>query len=239
MLTRGVASRLLGADISKRVSAGEIIPFSFMDGDLMAATGPFGSLMADVILNMNKALEDENYTRLITSVLPLAPRYAIESGLGVLTDQPIRTSQGRMLLPSEDISGADRLKQTFGFTPKAVSDARRDKQVANYLDRKMRGPQDRFLSKLARLRVARRNEKDINERADISRDIQELRDEVRTLNRIARKERRLQDVINISPRALRDRERIERQGQAKNLRRDASKRIRPILKEKLEELVPK
>ena len=239
MLTRGVASRLLGADISKRVSAGEIIPFSFMDGGLMAATGPFGSLMADVILNMNKALEDENYTRLITSVLPLAPRYAIESGLGVLTDQPIRTSQGRMLLPSEDISGADRLKQTFGFTPKAVSDARRDKQVANYLDRKMRGPQDRFLSKLARLRVARRNEKDINERADISRDIQELRNEVRTLNRMARKERRLQDVINISPRALRDRERIERQGQAKNLRRDASKRIRPILKEKLEELVPK
>ena len=56
---------------------------------------------------------------------------------------------------------------------------------------------------------------------------------------MARKERRLQDVINISPRALRDRERIERQGQAKNLRRDASKRIRPILKEKLEELVPK
>jgi hypothetical protein len=239
MITRGAASRLLGVDISKRVSAGEIIPFSFMDGDLMAATGPFGSLMADVILNMNKALEDENYTRLITSVLPLAPRYAIESGLGVLTDQPIRTSQGRMLLPSQDISGADRLKQAFGFTPRAVSDVRRDKQVANYLDRKMRGPQDRFLSKLARLRVERRNEKDINERKEITRDIQELRDEVRTLNRIARKERRLQDVINISPRALRDRERIERQGQAKNLRRDASKRIRPILKEKLEQLVPK
>ena len=239
MLTRGVASQVLGMDISRRVTAGEIIPFSFMEGDLMAATGPFGSLMADVVLNMNQALDDGNYSRLITSVLPLGARYPIEGAIGTIFEKDITTSQGKPLIRGADISGGDRLKQAFGFTPGAVSDVRREKQLGKYLERKMRGPQDRYLAELARLYVERVEEKDINERGKITQEINDLRQEVMELNSIAYKNRKLEDVIKITPRALKDRIQIRLGGQVNNLRKNMSKKIRPIIEQRVNELAPK
>ena len=236
MLTRGVASRIMGMDISRRVGVGEVIPFSVMQGDLMAATGPFGSLMADVFINMNQAIKDDNYARLITSVLPLAPRYFVEGIYEGLADKPISTSQGRVLLPSEDITAVDRLKQIAGFTPGEVAKARRQKQVAQYLGRKMRPLQDEYYSKLARLYEQRRESTNESERKEISTEIKEIRDEIRQRNREAREEKRPEDIITITPRSLRERRLTERRGQVDRIKKKAIRRVRSVLPKRLEEL---
>ena len=202
----------------------------------MAATGPFGSLMADVFINMNQAIKDDNYARLITSVLPLAPRYFVEGIYEGLADKPISTSQGRVLLPSEDITAVDRLKQIAGFTPGEVAKARRQKQVAQYLGRKMRPLQDEYYSKLARLYEQRRESTNESERKEISTEIKEIRDEIRQRNREAREEKRPEDIITITPRSLRERRLTERRGQVDRIKKKAIRRVRSVLPKRLEEL---
>ena len=82
IILRGGLSRAIGIDVSRRMGAGEILPFTLMQGDLMAATGPFGGLMVDTAKRMHEAVKLGDYPMLISSVIPLGPRYIVEAMMG-------------------------------------------------------------------------------------------------------------------------------------------------------------
>ena len=49
VVLHGAFSRLTGVDFRRRIGVGEPIPFNLMQGNLIAATGPAGSLAVDAL----------------------------------------------------------------------------------------------------------------------------------------------------------------------------------------------
>ena len=231
VVMRGAFSRLTGIDFSRRVGVGEPIPFNLMQGNLMAATGPAGSLVWDAGARMLQASKLDDTAMMLTSVMPLGPRAFVEGVRGIIKeDTPIRTTQGKVLMPGKEVDKGttipwNRLKQMGGFTPQQVAEERARKQIANFVKTKARPLQDRYLTLLTEKMAAQRAAKTGKLRRQFAQDIQELRNEIRTINRQAIKEGRRDELINITGRAIRDRMRIRERGQLEGLTKKAAKQF--------------
>ena len=239
VILRGGLSRATGIDVSRRMGAGEIIPYTLMQGDLMAATGPFGGLFVDTAKRMYEAVKLGDYPMLVTSVLPLGPRYAVEAATGLVGDpKPIRTTQGRVILPADQVEGLDRFKQALGFTPENVSTARRQKRLLNFWKNQSRNLQDYYLSNLAKLHSEMYRTQDAGELQSINQEISELLAEVQAINEEALAASEPQRVINLTVKSLRERVATEIQGQIPRLQRKMRK-LGPLITERLDEMVPR
>jgi len=238
VIMRGGLSRATGMDVSRRMGAGEVLPFTLMQGDLMAATGPFGGLMADSAMRMHEAVKLGNYPMLITSILPLSLRYASESAVGAYQDMPIRTTQGRVMLPADQVTGGDRFKQALGFTPENVSTARREKRLLNFWKGQSKNLQDYYLSNLAKLHADLYKATDPASINEINKEIDVLLNEVSQLNEEVLADKSPQKVVNLGVRALRERVAVELQGQIPRLQKKLRK-FGPLIEERLKEMVPR
>jgi len=238
VIMRGGLSRATGMDVSRRMGAGEVLPFTLMQGDLMAATGPFGGLMADTAMRIHEAIKLGNYPMLITSPLPLSLRYAAESAVGGYLDMPIRTTQGRVMLPADQVTLGDRLKQAVGFTPEDVSTARREKRLLNFWKGQSKNLQDYYLSNLAKLHADLYRATDSASINEINNEIDVLLNEVSQLNEEALADQSPQKVVNLGVRALRERVAVELQGQIPRLQKKLRK-FGPLIEERLKEMVPR
>ena len=238
VIMRGGLSRATGMDVSRRMGAGEVLPFTLMQGDLMAATGPFGGLMADSAMRMHEAVKLGNYPMLITSILPLSLRYASESAVGAYQDMPIRTTQGRVMLPADQVTGGDRFKQALGFTPESVSTARREKRLLNFWKGQSKNLQDYYLSNLAKLHADLYKATDPASINEINKEIDVLLNEVSQLNEEALADKSPQKVVNLGVRALRERVAVEIQGQLPRLQKKLRK-FGPLIEDRLKEMVPR
>ena len=238
VIMRGGLSRATGIDVSRRMGAGEVLPFTLMQGDLMAATGPFGGLMADTAMRIHEAVKLGNYPMLITSPLPLSLRYAAESAVGGYLDMPIRTTQGRVMLPADQVTVGDRLKQALGFTPEKVSTARREKRLLNFWKGQSKNLQDYYLSNLAKLHADLYKATDPASINEINKEIDVLLNEVSQLNEEALADKSPQKVVNLGVRALRERVAVELQGQLPRLQKKLRK-FGPLIEDRLKEMVPR
>jgi hypothetical protein len=238
VIMRGGLSRATGMDVSRRMGAGEVLPFTLMQGDLMAATGPFGGLMADTAMRIHEAVKLGNYPMLITSPLPLSLRYAAESAVGGYLDMPIRTTQGRVMLPADQVTVGDRLKQALGFTPEKVSTARREKRLLNFWKGQSKNLQDYYLSNLAKLHADLYKATDPASINEINKEIDVLLNEVSQLNEEALADKFPQKVVNLGVRALRERVAVEIQGQIPRLQKKLRK-FGPLIEDRLKEMVPR
>ena len=239
-LLHGPFSRLTGIDVRRRIGVGEPIPFNLMQGDLMAATGPAGSLFVDSLKRINEAYKLGDPVMLATAALPLGPRAFMEGLGGAILDKPVRTTQGRVLLPGEEISIVDRLKQMGGFTPMEVGQERERKRVLRYLDTRARPLQDRFMTEMAEKLAAKIKTTSASKRRELTQELNDIRAEIREINREALAEGRRDKIIRVTPRALRERLRVILGGQSDAILRSARKRLGGMQRgsERLDEFVP-
>ena len=239
-LLHGPFSRITGIDVRRRIGVGEPIPFNLMQGNLMAATGPAGGLVIDALGRVSEAIKLGDPAMAITSVLPLGPRAFLSAGRGAMTDTPVRTTQGKVLMPGEDLNVVDRLKQGLGFTPMKVAEARQDKNVLRYLTNRARPLQDYYMNQLAEKIAERRREKSASVRRELHQELNEIRKEIQEINKEAIAEGRRDKIIRVTPRALRERVRVILGGQVESLTRAARKRLGGIqrARETLEEYTP-
>lgn len=243
IILRGGLSRAIGIDVSRRMGAGEILPFTLMQGDLMAATGPFGGLMVDTAKRMHEAVKLGDYPMLISSVIPLGPRYIVEAMMGGYGEamgyepRAIRTTQGRVMIPGDKVTGGARVWQGLGFTPEAVAKARREKRLLNFWKTQSRTLQDYYLSNLAKLNAQLYRTDDPNETASINQEIDVLLNEVEQLNEEALKADAPQKVVNLQVKALRERTAVEVLGQIPRLQKKLRK-FGPLIEDRLKEMVP-
>ena len=239
-LLHGPFSRLTGIDVRRRIGVGEPIPFNLMQGNLMAATGPAGSLFVDSFKRINEAYKLGDPVMLATAALPLGPRAFMEGLGGAILDKPARTTQGRVLLPGEEISILDRLKQMGGFTPMEVGQERERKRVLRYLDTRARPLQDRFMTEMAEKLAAKKKATSASERRELTQELNDIRAEIREINKEALAEGRRDKIIRVTPRALRERLRVILGGQSDAILRSARKRLGGMQRgrERLDEFVP-
>jgi len=240
-IMHGGFSRLTGIDLRRRVGVGEPIPFNLMQGNLMAASGPAGSLALDSLGRIIEGVKLRDPMMVMTSVLPLGPRAFLESWRGGILDTPIRTTQGKVLMPGEDLNWTDRFKQGMGFTPMKVSEEREDKRILRYLDTRARPIQDFYLTQLAEKMAERRKERSVSLRRELMQEINEIRKEINEKNKEALAEGRRDKLIRITPRALRERMRVILGGQLDPIIRSARKRLGGIKRgrETLEDYNPR
>ena len=245
-LLHGPFSRLTGIDVRRRIGVGEPIPFNLMQGNLMAATGPAGSLAVDSIGRIIEGYKLRDPIMMATAALPLGPRSFFEGGRGLasktfgIDEPPVRTTQGKVLIPGEDIGVLDRLKQMGGFTPMEIGQARERKRVLRYLDTRARPVQNFYMTQLAEKVAAKRKADSPSLRREINQEINNIRNEIRKLNKEAIAEGRRDEIIRITPRALRDRVRVILGGQVEPIIRAARKRLGGMerARETLDEYVP-
>jgi hypothetical protein len=177
---------------------------------------------------------------LATAALPLGPRAFMEGLGGAILDKPVRTTQGRVLLPGEEISIVDRLKQMGGFTPMEVGQERERKRVLRYLDTRARPLQDRFMTEMAEKLAAKIKTTSASKRRELTQELNDIRAEIREINREALAEGRRDKIIRVTPRALRERLRVILGGQSDAILRSARKRLGGMQRgsERLDEFVP-
>ena len=245
-ILHGPFSTLTGIDVRRRIGVGEPIPFGVMQGELMSATGPAGSLAVDSLSRVNQALKLGDPVMAVTSVLPLGIRAFIDAQRGLITkalpfeEPPVRTSAGRVLLPGEEIGVLDRTKQMFGFTPMKVAKARENKRVIDYLTKRSRPLQDLYLNRLAETIAAKRKAKSASARRELHAELNAIRNEIKEINREALEAGRRDLIIRATPRSIRERVRVILGGQVEPLIRSARKRLGGIQRgrETLEEYTP-
>jgi len=237
---------LTGIDLHKRVGVGEIIPFDLMEGDLAVVGGPTFGLTVDAakrMYNASPAGLDPNWATFITSLLPLGIRNATDAARREIVEgTPVRTSQGRVLMPGEQLSSWENLKAGVGFTPTTISQARMVDAYAKHMQGEMKGVQDRYLSRLARS-IAKANQYyskgDMKSYRDTQEDIADLYDEIRELNREAIEEGRPDKIVNVLADTLRDRVAVELRGKVdhavlqKRIRKAARPLVTPAVQERL------
>ena len=235
MLMRGVVTEVSGIDVSKRIGTGEVIPFDLMAGDLMVATGPFGNLAADSVSRAIEGLRNDNKTAFFTAAVPLGIRYALEGAASIMDSSiPVRSTQGRVLMPGEELGLADKLIRMAGFTPKKVAVERHQRAYQRYLKRRPRSLQDKYLKDLARTIVRSQKAREAQRMDEYIRykaEIKEIYKEINRINKEKREAREYRDYIKITARALRDRLLIERFGQSsiEGLRLNASRTLKTEL----------
>ena len=237
---------LTGIDLHKRVGVGEIIPTDLIMGDLAVAGGPTLGLTGDALTRMynsSPAGLDPNWGTFVTSLLPLGVRNAFDAAKReIKEDTPVRTAQGRVLMPGEKLDFWDNLKAGMGFTPRPVSEARMVDAYAKHMQGQMKGEQDRYLSRLAR-RIAKAHQYhgkgDMESYRDMQEEIADLYEEIRELNRKAIEERRPDKIINVLADTLRDRIAVELRGKTdpavlhKRMRKAARSQVTPAIQERL------
>jgi hypothetical protein len=237
---------ITGIDLHKRVGVGEIIPTDLIMGDLAVAGGPTFGLTVDAakrMYNSSPAGLDPNWATFITSLLPLGIRNATDAARReIIEDTPVRTSQGRVLIPGEQLSSWENLKAGVGFTPTTISQARMVDAYAKHMQSEMKGVQDRYLSRLAKS-IAKANQYyskgDMKSYRDTQEDIADLYDEIRELNREAMEEGRPDKIVNVLADTLRDRVSIELRGKVdpavlqKRIRKAARPLVTPAVQERL------
>ena len=240
-ILHGPFSKLTGMDVRRRIGVGEPIPFNLMQGNLMAATGPAGGLVFDSLARVAQGIKLGDPAMAITSVLPLGPRAFLSAGRGAMSDTPVRTTQGKVLMPGEDLNWTDRVKQGLGFTPMKVSEARQDKNVLRYLTNRARPLQDYYLNQMAEKIAERRRESSASLRRELHQELNEIRKEIQEINKEAIAAGRRDEIIRVTPRALRDRVKVILGGQVESLTRAARKRLGGIQRgrETLEEYTPR
>ena len=205
-LVHGSASKILGMDIRRRVGVGEPIPYTLMMGDLLAISGPAGSLAFDAGRRFVTATNQGNIPMMVTATMPLGMRAFVEGGMGLVDpDKPVMTSRGRVMLPGKELSVGDRVKRMTGFTPGRVGLERKQKQWLQYIERAGKAVQDKILTKLAEKIYERSQEKSAAARRQLTQDIQEIRDEVLRQNRLYLKSGERHKLIRLTKRAIRDR----------------------------------
>ena len=213
-LVHGSASKILGMDIRRRVGVGEPIPYTLMMGDLLAISGPAGSLAFDAGRRFVTAVNQGNIPMMVTATMPLGMRAFVEGGMGLVDpDKPVMTSRGRVMLPGKELSVGDRVKRMTGFTPGRVGLERKQKQFNQYIERAGKAVQDKILTKLAEKIYERSQEKSAAARRQLTQDIQEIRDEVLRQNRLYLKSGERHKLIRLTKRAIRDRIRTLKYGQ--------------------------
>jgi len=231
MFMRGTFSELTGVDLSRRIGTGEMIPFDLLMGDLKVTTGPFGSLLWDSITRAKEGWKTDNLSMLLTSAVPLGFRYAVEGGTSLFDKSiPIRTTQGRVLMPGKEVSYWDNIIRTLGFTPKGISDRRRAVSYAKYLKRRPRSLQDKYLRDLSRHLVNAQMAYDKGEMVkyhEIMIDLEKAFIDLEEVNREALESGKISDVIKIDRRTLKRRMMIEMLGSSsvEGIRQSASKLV--------------
>ena len=148
-----------------------------------------------------------------------------------------RTTQGRVMIPGDKVTGGARVWQGLGFTPEAVAKARREKRLLNFWKTQSRTLQDYYLSNLAKLNAQLYRTDDPNETASINQEIDVLLNEVEQLNEEALKADAPQKVVNLQVKALRERTAVEVLGQIPRLQKKLRK-FGPLIEDRLKEMVP-
>lgn len=219
-ITMGPLRQLSGIDVSRRIGIGEIIPMDLMNGSLAVAGGPTIGILADSVKRAADAIqqEDINYARLATSIMPLAIRNAYDATHSMVDKyEPIRTTQGRVLLPNEKIGTVENAFRFLGFTPTTLSEAREQRRLQRFLQGETKSTQDYYLSQLAKS-IARSNmaynEGDMDIYNTQQEIIQDLYGEIQDLNERATADERLDRIVKIETDTLRKRIMIEMFGQA-------------------------
>ena len=231
MFMRGTFSELTGVDLSRRIGTGEMIPFDLLMGDLKVTTGPFGSLLWDSITRAKEGWKTDNLSMLLTSAVPLGFRYAVEGGTSLFDKSiPIRTTQGRVLMPGKEVSYWDNIIRTLGFTPKGIADRRRAVSYAKYLKRRPRSLQDKYLRDLSRHLVnaqVAHDKGDMVKYHEIMIDLEKVFIDLEEVNREALESGKISDVIKIDRRTLKRRMMIEMLGSSsvEGIRQSASKLV--------------
>ena len=219
-ITMGPLRQLSGLDVSRRIGIGEIIPMDLMNGSLAVAGGPTIGILADSMKRAFDAYnqEDINYARLATSIMPLAIRNAYDATHTMVDKyEPIRTTQGRVLLPNEKLSNIENAFRGLGFTPTTLSEAREQRRLQRFLQGETKSTQDYYLSQLAKS-IARSNmaynEGDMDIYNTQQEIIQDLYKEIQDLNERATADERLDRIVRIETDTLRKRIITEMFGQA-------------------------
>ena len=238
ILMSGVFGQLTGIDLRRRVGVGEVIPFDLMAGDLSVAYGPTGSVVIDAGRKALEALKQKefNTVEFATAFLPIGIRNAYDAAATQFLDKPVRTTQGRVLMPSKEIGTLENLAKAFGFTPKSVAEARQQRQYYKFLQGETKGIQDYYYSQLAKhinlanLEYTKGDRSNYKKQTDIVRDIYK---EIADLNREAATEKRPDLIINIKSEALRNRIATELLGQTDRgvAMRSLRKNARPMAEE--------
>ena len=232
VMMRGAASHIFRADVSKRMGVGEIYPYDLFAGNLMVATGPFGGLLVDSVKRAYEGYTTDNYTMMMSSALPLGMRYVVEGGMSIFDESiPVRTTQGRALMPSTKLTTTDKLIRTLGFTPKTVADERRKVAYSRYAERRPRSLQDMYLTELARAGVGAKKaleQKEMEDYREYRAEMERISKEVQEINKEKMEQKKFKDLIRITARSLRERMIIEYFGQSspQAMRRSMSKRLR-------------
>ncbi len=219
-ITMGPLRQLSGIDVSRRIGVGEIIPMDLMNGSLAVAGGPTIGILADSMKRAFDAYnqEDINYARLATSIMPLAIRNAYDATHTMVDKyEPIRTTQGRVLLPNEKLGNVENAFRFLGFTPTTLSEAREQRRLQRFLQGETKSTQDYYLSQLAKS-IARSNmaynEGDMDIYNTQQEIIQDLYKEIQDLNERATADERLDRIVRIETDTLRKRIITEMFGQA-------------------------
>jgi hypothetical protein len=219
-ITMGPLRQLSGIDVSRRIGIGEILPLDLMNGSLAVAGGPTIGILADSLKRAGDAIqqEDINYARLATSIMPLAIRNAYDATHSFVDKyEPIRTTQGRVLLPNEKLGTIENAVRFLGFTPTTLSEAREQRRLQRFLQGETKSTQDYYLSQLAKS-IARSNmaynEGDMDIYNTQQEIIQDLYGEIQDLNERATADERLDRIVRIETDTLRKRIITEMFGQA-------------------------
>ena len=224
ILTRGPLSKLSGIDVSKRMTITEVLPLDLLSNDLTAATGPAGGIFIDSIKRAHMAFENMGHgdggdsVRFITSFFPLAARNFVDASMSLYDpSKPIRTSQGRVIMPGEELGKLENVVRMLGFTPHTLRQKRLQKQYINQLDQKTIGIQDYYYSQIAKVLARRKKLYDSGDKKGAekaSKIIESIWKDIQEINEKAIESDRPEKIININSEALRNRILVEIFGQS-------------------------
>lgn len=201
----------MGVDISKRIGMGNLpgsdVISSILgsNGTAESALGVPGSLIIGNTRNFYEQMGKGNTEEAILSATPTFLRNAYK-GMFQYPEDGVRARRGYTLVPPEDLSYVDLVRQTFGFTPSKISEAREREWNLSKMQKAPNTLKQRYTARLENLHYDYYKALRANNERDATRfqqKISELVDDIIDYNLNAKPEERITfDLTNIRKNAM-------------------------------------
>ena len=238
IMTRGPLSYLIGVDVSKRMTASQVVPFDLMNNDLTVATGAFGGIVYDSLKRATTAFNETELEgwgkpslRFLSAFFPMGVRNAIDATISVFDPtEPIRTTRGRVVMPSKEIGLKENLARFLGFTPYSLRQKRLQKQYIKYVEGRAEGVKNYYYTQIAKVtarRIKERKEGNLEAVQNYTEILQSILEDINEHNRDAIAKRHPEDTVRIKNNVVRDRVRVELYGTSS--RKGVKKAVRHLV----------
>ena len=158
-------------------------------------------------------------------------RNAIDATISVFDPtEPIRTTQGRVVMPSKEIGLKENLARFLGFTPYSLRQKRLQKQYIKYVEGRAEGVKNYYYTQIAKVtarRIKERKEGNLEAVQNYTEILQSILEDINEHNRDAIARRHPEDIVKTKNNVIRDRVRVEIHGTSS--RKGVKKAVRHLV----------